>query len=37
MRTGDGTIRLRRLTGGPPPSAPKPPAPPTPPDLPVER
>ncbi len=38
MRTGDGTIRLRRLTGGPPPPASlKPPAPPTPPDLPVER
>jgi DUF4097 and DUF4098 domain-containing protein YvlB len=41
MRTGDGTIRLRRLTGGPPPPlATKPPVPPVPPglpDLPVER
>jgi DUF4097 and DUF4098 domain-containing protein YvlB len=33
MRSGDGTIRLRRLPGGPPP----PPPPPAPPDLPVER
>ena len=35
MRSGDGTIRLRRLPGGPP--APPPPPPPAPPDLPVER
>jgi Toastrack DUF4097 len=35
MRSGDGTIRLRRLTGGPP--SPPPPHPPAPPDLPVER
>jgi DUF4097 and DUF4098 domain-containing protein YvlB len=38
MRTGDGTIRLRRLPGGPkPPLPPKPPTAPAPPDLPVER
>lgn len=38
MRTGDGSIRLRRLPGGvAPPAPPKPPAPPPPPDLPVER
>jgi hypothetical protein len=38
MRTGDGSIRLRRLPGGLAQSAPpKPPAPPPPPDLPVER
>jgi hypothetical protein len=37
MRSGDGTIRLRRLTGGPPPPPPPPPHPPAPPDLPVER
>ena len=45
MRTGDGTIRLRRLAGGPlpptpptPPAPHAPPAPPAPPgDLPVER
>jgi hypothetical protein len=36
MRTGDGTIRLRRLPGGTAPP-PKPPNPPAPPDLPVER
>jgi len=40
MRSGDGTIRLRRLTGGPlppPPPPPNAPHPPAPPDLPVER
>jgi hypothetical protein len=40
MRSGDGTIRLRRLPGGPvptPPAPPAPPHPPAPPDLPVER
>ena len=37
MRSGDGTIRLRRLPGGPPPPPPPPPHPPAPPDLPVER
>ncbi len=38
MRTGDGTIRLRRLAGGrTPPAPPEPPAAPTPPELPVER
>jgi DUF4097 and DUF4098 domain-containing protein YvlB len=40
MRSGDGTIRLRRLPGGPipsPPSPPPPPHPPAAPDLPVER
>ena len=43
MRSGDGTIRLRRLSGGPLPPAPPPapppnaPHPPAPPDLPVER
>ena len=37
MRTGDGTIRLRRLTGGNPPPPAEPPVPPTPPELPVER
>ncbi|MEO5819966.1 MAG: DUF4097 family beta strand repeat-containing protein [Vicinamibacteraceae bacterium] len=39
MRSGDGTIRLRRLAGGPPPPPvpPAPPRPPSPPDLPVER
>ncbi len=37
MRSGDGTIRLRRLAGGPVPPPPPPPHPPAPPDLPVER
>ena len=40
MRTGDGTIRLRRMAGGDVPEPPKPPHPPHPPalpDLPVER
>ena len=39
MRSGDGTIRVRRLPGGPmtPPPPPGPPHPPAPPDLPVER
>jgi hypothetical protein len=40
MRSGDGTIRLRRLSGGPlppPPPPPNAPHPPAPPDLPVER
>ena len=37
MRSGDGTIRLRRLPGGPPPPPPPPPHPPAPPDVPVER
>ena len=43
MRSGDGTIRVRRLPGGPmtPPPPPPPPSgvprPPAPPDLPVER
>ena len=35
LRSGDGTIRVRRLSGGPPP--PPPPHAPAPPDLPVER
>ena len=43
MRTGDGTIRLRRMAGGDIPEPPRPPHPPpsanppAPPDLPVER
>ena len=37
MRSGDGTIRLRRLSGGPVPPPPAPPHLPAPPDLPVER
>ncbi len=40
MRTGDGTIRLRRMPGGDVPEPPKPPQPPHPPalpNLPVER
>ncbi len=36
LRSGDGTIRVRRLSGGPPPPPPPPHAP-APPDLPVER
>jgi hypothetical protein len=41
LRSGDGSIRVRRLPGDllppAPPGAPRPPVPPSPPDLPVER